>query len=670
MSQQSPPKRGKSNANTRPAGEQHEEDNEDLSKGKQNKGKQSKVIDNYEQATRPLVAFLMLCPFPYGDVLGWIRHLVQYATKEFGDVGAALTRADYYDTYRAPRLTMQLDSTNDPDGFLAAKQLERIKREEAEEFKAEENKLKCFSFIIGQLSIESEEVVKSHKEYIANEATIRRDPLLLLKIISITHAPALVAPSAKVAIRQTLEGLTQLRQRESETLEAYKIRYESKVSELKLLQGNQFALSADMQVHQYISGIDRRKYDAFIKWIDRGSIEGRDYPDSITKVLDIARQYKWTEDGPPKGHVQAVYGTQVPGNRKANKSEKPNAKFKQSGYPCPLCEQLGHSAHQCPKLSLARDAIKSQDSSPPVDKETKSEETATKKVHAARAASNRFSYDDSDDDLDHHVVYMTREVDPATDATESVTANRVVVLDNCADFSVFNNSQLLTNVRESDKPVIYEGVVTGQSREVRQCGDYHGVTVFLDEQVPKNILSQHDIEMCNIDIEHHKSVPGKKTWITWTTTDGYEIDFRPRGKNIAFDCDDGVSIRNIQCVAVPPAPPPTTQFDVGVTHDKMEASFGIQELYEIDHESPLLSVSESSIFRKELARLTYLSRFIRGDVIPAVLFFTTRAQEPTQQDAKKLLRVKKYIALTSHPQLRLETESGELSATMRSMGDD
>jgi len=32
--------------------------------------------------------------------------------------------------------------------------------------------------------------------------------------------------------------------------------------------------------------------------------------------------------------------------------------------------------------------------------------------------------------------------------------------------------------------------------------------------------------------------------------------------------------------------------------------------------------------------------------------------------------VKKYIALTSHPQLRLETESGELSATMRSMGDD
>lgn len=526
---------------------QHRHDREKGNLGGLHRGKghhyRPKGIDNYEQATRPAVPHLKLCPYPYGDVPGWTRHLLPYATKEFGDVGAALTRDRYYDTYQAPLLTEELDIDNDPDGVKTIMHTERVKRQVAEEIKCEEMKLKCFMFVIGQLSIESEEVVKSHQDYIDNENTIRKDPILLIKIIGKTHAPALVAPSAPVAIRQSLEELSQMRQREVESLEAYKIRYEGKVSELRLLQGPQFILSPELQVHQFLSGIDRRKHDAFIKWIDRGAIEDRDYPTTISKVLELARHWKWTETGPPKGHVAVAYGLEeVRGNRHANKSEKNGAKqqqqkgkAEQKQFTCMLCMQPGHGVTKCPRLADAQKAVNPS-------------EKAAKSINMTRTA-NRFSFDDSEDDEDVQCAYVTFV---HADLTASV--NRVgkakysycsVILDNCAEVSIFSNSKLLINVRETDVPLRYEGVVKGYVRETKLCGDYHGVTVYVDELMPFNLLCMNDIEMLNRGIEYHPAPSGNKGSFTWTTVDDFDIVFLPSGAFVACDHDNPVCVRRL-----------------------------------------------------------------------------------------------------------------------------
>ena len=65
-------------------------------------------------------------------------------------------------------------------------------------------------------------------------------------------------------------------------------------------------------------------------------------------------------------------------------------------------------------------------------------------------------------------------------------------------------------------------------------------------------------------------------------------------------------------------------------------------LYVID-ESPILSAEHAEYFHSVVAKLLYLAKRVRPDLLTAVGFLAKRVKEPTQQDYIKLERVLKYL---------------------------
>jgi hypothetical protein len=65
----------------------------------------------------------------------------------------------------------------------------------------------------------------------------------------------------------------------------------------------------------------------------------------------------------------------------------------------------------------------------------------------------------------------------------------------------------------------------------------------------------------------------------------------------------------------------------------------LANLFEIDEQSPILSAANKSKFHTLVAKLLYLAKRTRVDLLLAVAFLTTRVQAPTAEDELKLTRV-------------------------------
>jgi len=71
-------------------------------------------------------------------------------------------------------------------------------------------------------------------------------------------------------------------------------------------------------------------------------------------------------------------------------------------------------------------------------------------------------------------------------------------------------------------------------------------------------------------------------------------------------------------------------------------------LFTISEESSLPSERDKSKFHTITAKLLYISKRVRPDILLAVNFLTTRVQHPTEEDWAKLTRVLKYLKETEH----------------------
>jgi hypothetical protein len=78
------------------------------------------------------------------------------------------------------------------------------------------------------------------------------------------------------------------------------------------------------------------------------------------------------------------------------------------------------------------------------------------------------------------------------------------------------------------------------------------------------------------------------------------------------------------------------------------------DLFDIDSASERLSGASSDEFHSRVARLLYLAKRVRPDILTAVIFLTTRVKASTQQDMKKLNRVLAYLNSTAEMGLVLE----------------
>ena len=70
------------------------------------------------------------------------------------------------------------------------------------------------------------------------------------------------------------------------------------------------------------------------------------------------------------------------------------------------------------------------------------------------------------------------------------------------------------------------------------------------------------------------------------------------------------------------------------------------DLFEVNPDSPKLLATQESYYRTYVAKLLYLAKRVRPDMLMTVSFLTTRAQFCTDQDMSKLHRVLGYLLRT------------------------
>mmetsp|Transcript_19346 Transcript_19346/g.48377 ORF Transcript_19346/g.48377 Transcript_19346/m.48377 type:complete len:641 (+) Transcript_19346:1869-3791(+) len=78
-----------------------------------------------------------------------------------------------------------------------------------------------------------------------------------------------------------------------------------------------------------------------------------------------------------------------------------------------------------------------------------------------------------------------------------------------------------------------------------------------------------------------------------------------------------------------------------------------EDLFEIDEESAWLDEERCEAFHSRAAKLLYLGKLTRGDLLTSTIFLCSRVQAPTQQDEQKLSRVLKYLNATKNLKLTL-----------------
>jgi hypothetical protein len=87
--------------------------------------------------------------------------------------------------------------------------------------------------------------------------------------------------------------------------------------------------------------------------------------------------------------------------------------------------------------------------------------------------------------------------------------------------------------------------------------------------------------------------------------------------------------------------------------DKLVTSPAANYLFEINSECSKLSQADKELFHSMVAKLLYLAKRGRPDILLPVIFLTTRVQAPDLDDKKKLLRVTSYLKATRNYVLTL-----------------
>jgi len=81
------------------------------------------------------------------------------------------------------------------------------------------------------------------------------------------------------------------------------------------------------------------------------------------------------------------------------------------------------------------------------------------------------------------------------------------------------------------------------------------------------------------------------------------------------------------------------------------------DLFHVDEKSPRLDKDKKEKFHSLVAKLLYMAKRARPDILTAVSFLTTRCIDPTVQDWNKLLRIAKYLKGTRDLALSLCAEN-------------
>jgi ribosomal protein L24E len=88
------------------------------------------------------------------------------------------------------------------------------------------------------------------------------------------------------------------------------------------------------------------------------------------------------------------------------------------------------------------------------------------------------------------------------------------------------------------------------------------------------------------------------------------------------------------------------------------ATPALANLFDIDPESEILGNNDKEKFHSLVARLLYLAKRVRPDILTPIAFLATRVTKPTAEDNVKLSRVVRYLRRTRDLHLTLSADNG------------
>ena len=84
-------------------------------------------------------------------------------------------------------------------------------------------------------------------------------------------------------------------------------------------------------------------------------------------------------------------------------------------------------------------------------------------------------------------------------------------------------------------------------------------------------------------------------------------------------------------------------------------------IFEVNENGTPLDPNSNDLYHRFMARLLYLEKRARPDILPEIAYLTTRIKEPNADNQKKRIKIMKYIWATKYMPLNLEADgSGQI----------
>ena len=341
----------------------------------------------------------------------------------------------------------------------------------------QDTKREIFDFIWARLSLESQEWIRRQLQVID-----RNDPLKLIEAIELTHSISDYTGSSMKDRTTASRYYNELAQGSRESVYEYKLRFNSAVRALKV-SGATVPSVAD-QVGHFLEKLDRRRYGNLLEDIYNGIIAE---PRTIEDAAKLAEfRFEFTPSTGMHHPGRSVSAAFVTSEKKQNL--RPRNSEQNRSRACILCGEEGHFVFKCPHAAEAKEAIARNKQKPTTDKSSKANAASNndkknkKSAYMASAVEEdnelgdgtqfygymaRKNNRDENSEEDYNEV-LSENVEELPDFEGDGSNKYEILLDTQATHHIFKDIELLTNVRDLEENITFNGI-SGDVR-VSQCG--------------------------------------------------------------------------------------------------------------------------------------------------------------------------------------------------------
>ena len=443
--------------------------------------------------------------------------LSNYLIKTFGILGRFVQTGHYHVPPVPQRDPIPEDADYEETTILKGLWFEELKHHKKACLDLELQKPKVYAFIWGKLSQESKDKVEEADDF--EEFDELQDPLRLWARVAETHmiGETRIAP---IALHLAKGIYSDLKQSPTESLVAYKKRFDEALISIRIIDEEELPSELEMAT-KFLMSLDKFRYGQLRVSIENNVSRGiEQFPRTLLQMFEIASNYKVLTT---QGSVidATAYVTNKKSKSNSKKSSQPTSaprsdesvdevdedhktevkQWKSSNKPPSPCKTCGgdHWNSECP------------------NKKTKV--SSTVKRDTVNMAFRRTTVDV------RGVVLASRLVDTDDLGTPAETSqgSTAIHLDSQANLSIFNNHNILTNVRPADQHVHVGGINSeGDSLIVKSLGDSpeFGISVFYHPSAQANILSFADAKRhCTVTYDNDND----EFLVTTTSGDTYSF---------------------------------------------------------------------------------------------------------------------------------------------------